>query len=59
MELLEDEREETVKQIATQLGMQCVGWIFTDLVAEDLTKGTVKHFRGTIVSGIYELSFKG
>ncbi len=26
--------------------MQCVGWIFTDLIIEDVRAGTVKNFRG-------------
>ena len=41
---------EAVTQLAEKLGLQPVGWIFTDLIAEDLAKGTVKHFRGNIVS---------
>ena len=36
--------------MAEQLGLRPVGWIFTDLVAADLKQGTVKHFRGNIVS---------
>jgi len=48
VELLEDERESIVKEVAAGLGLQCVGWIFTDLVPQDATSGTVKHFRGTI-----------
>lgn len=50
VELEEDEREEVVEQVARGLGMRRVGWIFTDLVAEDLQKGTVKHFRGHVNS---------
>ena len=56
--ILEDEREEAVNQMASQLGLVCVGWIFTDLIAEDLTTGTVKHFRGNIVSQIMLCFFK-
>ncbi|XP_022916335.1 nuclear protein localization protein 4 homolog isoform X2 [Onthophagus taurus] len=43
--LLPDTREEIVDQLATALGLRRVGWIFTDLVAEDVKKGTVKHLR--------------
>ena len=32
-------------KLASDLGLQKVGWIFTDLVAEDVRKGTVKHLR--------------
>ena len=31
--------------MASDLGLQKVGWIFTDLVADDVRKGTVKHLR--------------
>ncbi|KAJ8959763.1 hypothetical protein NQ314_006192 [Rhamnusium bicolor] len=43
--LLSDEREEIVEHIANSLGLRRVGWIFTDLLAEDIQKGTVKHTR--------------
>lgn len=43
--LLPDEKEDVVEQIATSLGLRRVGWIFTDLLAEDVQKGTVKHTR--------------
>lgn len=43
--LLPDDREEIVDQIAEQLGLRRVGWIFTDLLADDIQKGTVKHTR--------------
>lgn len=43
--LLPDDREGTVEQIAQQLGLQVVGWIFTDLLSEDSSKGTVQHCR--------------
>ena len=32
MKLLPDPKEELVQEIATQLGLRKVGWIFTDLV---------------------------
>lgn len=43
--LLPDDREQIVDQIAVQLGLRRVGWIFTDLLADDIQKGTVKHTR--------------
>lgn len=50
IELLEDPLEDTVNQLAAKLGLVPVGWIFTDLVADDLSKGTVKNFRGNMDS---------
>lgn len=44
--LLPDDRAVLVDKIAAHLGLCKVGWIFTDLIAEDLQKGTVKHLRG-------------
>ncbi|KAG5455277.1 Nuclear protein localization protein 4 [Clonorchis sinensis] len=38
-----------VAEVTKRLGLQPVGWIFTDLVAEDQPgKGAVKHYRGTM-----------
>lgn len=45
LRLLPDEKAQTVDKIAENLGLVKVGWIFTDLIAEDLQKGTVKHIR--------------
>ena len=50
VDLLPDPQEELVNGIGKKLGIFPVGWIFTDLVAKDLQAGTVKHFRGNIVS---------
>ena len=50
IQLLDDPLEEMVNQLAAKLGLVPVGWIFTDLVADDLSKGTVKNFRGNMVS---------
>ncbi|KAK3586114.1 hypothetical protein CHS0354_033236 [Potamilus streckersoni] len=50
IELLPDPNEEVVHRVAEQLGIRPIGWIFTDLVAEDLKLGTVKNFRGNIDS---------
>ncbi|XP_078317027.1 nuclear protein localization protein 4 homolog [Crassostrea virginica] len=50
LELLEDPLESQVNRVAEAVGIRPVGWIFTDLLAEDLSKGTVKHFRGNINS---------
>ncbi|XP_073976904.1 nuclear protein localization 4 isoform X2 [Rhodnius prolixus] len=44
--VLPDERESLVDEIAHQLGLTRVGWIFTDLIADNTQKGTVKHIRG-------------
>lgn len=41
IKLLPDEREATVEQIARKLGLKRVGWIFTDLIADDIQRGTV------------------
>lgn len=43
--LLPEEKEELVEELARQLGLRRVGWIFTDLIADDVKKGTVKHVR--------------
>ncbi|XP_067672107.1 nuclear protein localization protein 4 homolog [Haliotis asinina] len=48
IELLPDENEAIINEVAEKLGVKPVGWIFSDLVAEDLTKGTVKNFRGNM-----------
>ena len=45
IKLLSDPSEAIVDKLAADLGLQKVGWIFTDLVAEDVRKGTVKHLR--------------
>jgi len=43
---LNDEKAPLVTEIATALGLKCLGWVFTDLITEDISKGTVKHVRG-------------
>ncbi|KAL0279488.1 UNVERIFIED_CONTAM: hypothetical protein PYX00_001032 [Menopon gallinae] len=43
--MLPDDKEKLVEELAKQLGLVRVGWIFTDLVADDVQKGTVKHVR--------------
>jgi len=48
LELQEDPYEEVISEITNKLGLSRIGWIFTDLVADDLEKGTVKHFRGNV-----------
>lgn len=40
-----DPRAELLDEIAARLGLRRVGWIFTDLLPDDLNKGTVKHIR--------------
>ena len=36
-----DDKEHLVQELAQQLGLCRIGWIFTDLVADDVKKGTV------------------
>ncbi|XP_058797778.1 nuclear protein localization protein 4 homolog isoform X2 [Phymastichus coffea] len=43
--LLPDEKEAIVDELAQFLNLKKVGWIFTDLIADDVKKGTVKHVR--------------
>ncbi|KYM92095.1 Nuclear protein localization protein 4 like protein [Atta colombica] len=43
--LLPDEREALVEELGRTLNLRRVGWIFTDLIADDVKKGTVKHVR--------------
>ncbi|CAL1529212.1 unnamed protein product [Lymnaea stagnalis] len=50
IELKPDPKEALVVAAAEKMGLRPVGWIFTDLVADDLSKGTVKNFRGNIDS---------
>ncbi len=57
MELLEDPHEDRINEVAEQLGLRRVGWIFTDLVARDLKTGSVKHFRGNIVRNLVSTFF--
>lgn len=45
IKLLPDPADTVVEKLAAELGLQKVGWIFTDLVADDVRKGTVKHLR--------------
>lgn len=45
IQLLPDDKRQLVDELASRLGLVRVGWIFTDLVPEDLQKGTVKHLR--------------
>jgi len=42
---LPDKNEQQIEEIAAKLGMKRIGWIFTDLISQDSSKGTVKHFR--------------
>jgi nuclear protein localization family protein 4 len=46
IEILPDPSYETVKEIAKDMGLVCVGWIFTDLIAKDIHRGLVEHTRG-------------
>lgn len=42
MKLLLDEKQELVNEMAKCLELTCVGWIFTDLLTEDMKNGTVQ-----------------
>lgn len=39
--LLPDEKEALVEELGRTLNLWRVGWIFTDLIADDVKKGTV------------------
>lgn len=39
--LLPDGKESLVNELAHSLNLRRVGWIFTDLIADDVKKGTV------------------
>lgn len=43
--LLPDPKEEVLEELARRLGLRRVGWLFTDLLPEDVASGTVKHIR--------------
>ena len=43
LELQEDPYEKVIAEITNKLGLMRIGWIFTDLVADDLEKGTGKN----------------
>ena len=45
VKLLLDPHQKVVDEIAAKLGLTCIGWIFTDLLSADSSKGTVRHFR--------------
>uniref|UniRef100_A0A336LZR4 CSON005178 protein n=1 Tax=Culicoides sonorensis TaxID=179676 RepID=A0A336LZR4_CULSO len=46
IKLLDDPRQNDVDEVASALGMRCVGWIFTDLLTDNAAAGTVKQTRG-------------
>lgn len=39
--LLPDEKEALVEELGRMLNLKRIGWIFTDLIADDVKKGTV------------------
>ncbi|XP_026324791.1 nuclear protein localization protein 4 homolog [Hyposmocoma kahamanoa] len=41
-----DPKEQVLEELAKRLGLRRVGWIFTDLLPDDVAKGTVKQIRG-------------
>lgn len=46
LEILPDPNGDSVNQLARDLGLTCVGWIFTDLIAKNTLDGQVEHIRG-------------
>lgn len=46
IEILPDPAYESVKELAKDMGLTCVGWIFTDLIAKDTQSGSVEQTRG-------------
>lgn len=40
-----DKHAADVEFVANGLGLKRIGWVFTDLIPEDIQKGTVKHLR--------------
>lgn len=46
IKLTPDERADEIDELAAKLGLRKVGWIFTDLIADNAALGTVKHIRG-------------
>jgi nuclear protein localization family protein 4 len=40
-----DKKAADVEFIANELGLKRIGWVFTDLIPDDIQKGTVKHLR--------------
>lgn len=45
IELRDDPHAEVVDCVASKMGLRRVGWIFTDLLAEDVRAGTVRYLR--------------
>jgi nuclear protein localization family protein 4 len=46
VQLLPDDHEADVEEMAQKLNLSRVGWIFTDLISDDAAAGTVKNVRG-------------
>lgn len=46
VKLLPDSKLEAIDFVASNIGLRRIGWIFTDLVPLDRSKGTVKYVRG-------------
>ena len=45
MQLLDDPQASILDEVAKKVGVEKIGWIVTDLVAENLQLGTVCHLR--------------
>lgn len=57
--MLPDEKQELVNEMARCLGLICVGWIFTDLLTEDMQNGTVRVLKLCINHYLHCLLFLG
>lgn len=48
--LLDDDKSDLVNELAQALGLVRVGWIFTDLIADDVKKGTVSNISYNLIT---------
>lgn len=55
IKLLPDDKEMIVEDLAQKLGLKRVGWIFTDLIADDIQRGTVifAHILKLLIFTVY------
>lgn len=48
VQLQPDPKEPLLQRLASRLGLRRLGWIFTDLLPDDVAAGTVKHIRSDL-----------